>query len=674
MPSAALRLLLVVGALLSCLPFGPATAADQPLTCTSPDGRLEVHFRLQDGRPTYRATWDGAPIIAPSALGLTFRTGAPLDRALSILKVERAETDETWDLVWGEFARARDHHREMRITLTTAGENPRYLEIVFRVFADGFGFRYGLPPGNPFGDFQIMSEVTEFNIAGEARAWWIPAFGKERYEYLYRCDPVRDLDMVHTPLTIEMDAGPVLAIHEANLTDYSAMALAGDGRGGLRCALFPWPGGAKVVGRTPFASPWRTVQVGDRPGDLVASPLVLNLNPPSRLDDTSWIEPGKYVGIWWGMHLGTMTWGSGPRHGATTDNALRYIDFAAENGFAGVLVEGWNPGWDGNWWGHGEDFRFTESHPDFDLEKVAAYAAAHGVTLIGHHETAADIRNYETQMEEAFALYERLGVRAVKTGYVAHMCDGDQWHHGQFMVRHYRKVVETAARHRVMVDVHEPIKDTGIRRTWPNMMTREGARGQEYNAWSGDGGNPPEHTTILPFTRTLAGPFDFTPGIFDLLYPEARPRNRVNTTLAKQLALYVIIYSPLQMAADLPENYVDQPAFQFIRDVPCDWAETRVIEGAIGDHVTMARRDRHSACWYLGSITDEQARHFSVPLDFLDEGRTYRAEVYADGPGAHWEENPYPLTIASREVNRDTVLEIRLAAGGGQAVRLVPLP
>jgi alpha-glucosidase len=461
------------------------------------------------------------------------------------------------------------------------------------------------------------------------------------------------------------------------------MTLAGAPNNTLLCDLVSWSDGVKVRGATPFQTPWRTIQIAEKAGDLITSYLILNLNEPNKLGDVSWVHPGKYVGIWWGMHLGTYTWGSGPRHGATTENAKRYIDFAARYGFPGVLIEGWNVGWDGEWTSHGDLFSFTTPYDDFDIEEVTAYAAAKGVQIIGHHETGAAVANYERQMEDAFAFYRALGIDTVKTGYVgwgqgikrrdeAGNLVGLEWHHGQYMVQHYRKVVETAARYHIMLDVHEPIKDTGIRRTYPNMMTREGARGQEYNAWGGDGGNPPEHTTILPFTRLLAGPMDFTPGIFDLLFNEARPNNRVNTTLAKQLALYVVIYSPLQMAADLPENYEGHPAFQFIVDVPVDWQDTQVLNAQIGDYVTIVRQDRNSEDWYLGSITDENGRTLEAPLTFLDSDRKYVAEIYADAAAADWATNPLPVEIDRVLVDRNTILSLKLAPGGGQAIRIRP--
>lgn len=533
-----------------------------------------------------------------------------------------------------------------------------------------------------------MDEETEFALAGNHQTWWIPAYRDDRYEYLYTKSPASFLSTnlvkaVHTPLTMETADGLYLSIHEAALIDYASMTLIGGDNNTLLADLVPWSDGVKVKATTPLQTPWRTIQIADNPADLITSYLILNLNEPNQLEDTSWIHPGKYVGIWWEMHINLATWGSGPKHGATSENARKYIDFAAANEFDGVLVEGWNVGWDGDWTSHGDRFSFTEPYPDFDLEAVADYAAEKGVQLIGHHETGAAIANYEAQMADAFALYQSLGVDTVKTGYVGwgqgierHDGSGNliglEWHHGQYMVDHHQLVVETAAQHQVMINIHEPIKDTGLRRTYPNLLTREGARGQEYNAWDGAGGNPPDHVTILPFTRMLSGPMDYTPGIFDLLFEEARPNNRVNHTLAKELALYVVLYSPLQMAADLPHNYEGQPAFQFVVDVPVDWQETQVLHAAIGDYVTIVRQDRHSEDWYLGSVTDENGRSLEAPLTFLTAGQTYVADIYADSADADWESNPLALDMEQVLVDSNTVMNLQLAPGGGQAIRFRP--
>jgi alpha-glucosidase len=553
----------------------------------------------------------------------------------------------------------------------------RLFDVVFRVFDDGLGFRYELPEQPALGSFAITEELTEFYLADDARAWWIPADNvTHRYELLYSSSPMSTLPTVHTPLTMETRDGVYLVFHEANLVDYAGMNLTGSRDRRMRVSLTAWADGVKVFGQTPFVTPWRTIQLADRAEDIYPSVIGLNLNPPNALDDVSWIEPMKYVGIWWAMHIGKWTWGSGPRHGATTENTRRYIDFAAANGFGGVLVEGWNVGWDGNWIANAERFSFTEPYPDFDLEGLAAYARERGVGLIGHHETSMGVENYERQLEDAFALYNRLGIRAVKTGYVGDETAEGHAHHGQYMVRHWRKVLEVAARNGVMLNVHEPIKDTGERRTYPHMMTREGARGQEYNAWAADGGNPPEHETILFFTRMISGPMDFTPGVLDILIESAdgTPRppeaSRLRTTLAKQLALYVVLYSPLQMAADLPENYEGRPAFQFIRDVPVDWERTEVLDARIGDYVVVARQERGGPDWYVGAITDEEARTLEIPLSFLSEGESYVAEIYADGQGAHWLHEPLPIVISEQTVDAGTTLTLSLAPGGGLAIRI----
>ncbi len=658
--------------------LAPVTAQDE-LQVASPDGRNEVTVAVDGGRVGYSVQRDGRPVILPSRLGFELRGAPPLGAGMRIADSSRSAVDETWIQPWGEVREVRDHHNELRVSLVEGRPAGRELIVVFRAFDDGVGFRYELPEQPGLGDFEITDELTEFHLADDARAWWIPAFQQNRYEYLYRSSPVSTLDTVHTPLTLEFRDGLHVAIHEAHLVDYAGLTLTGGREQNLtlRAHLAPWADGVKVRGRTPFRTPWRTIQLADDAAGLVPSVLGLNLNPPNALDDVSWIRPQKYVGIWWGMHINTMTWGSGPRHGATTENTKRYIDFAAENGFGGVLVEGWNVGWDGNWIANADLFSFTQPYPDYDLPALAAYALDRGVRLIGHNETSMGIENYERQLDSAFALYEDLGIRAVKTGYVGDETAQGHAHHGQYMVRHWWKVIESAARHRIMLNVHEPIHDTGERRTFPNMMTREGARGQEYNAWGGDGGNPPEHETILFFTRMLAGPFDFTPGVFDLtLASSGTPRTpeqpRPRTTLAKQLALYVVLYSPLHMASDLPENYEGNPALQFVRDVAVDWEDTRVLAGKIGDYVAVARQDRDGDAWFVGAITDEEARTLEIPLWFLPSGRGYVAEIYADGPGAHWRDDPHAVVISSRPVDARTRLTLRLAPGGGQAIRIRP--
>lgn len=676
-----------VAALATALQLIAPTADAQPaapagaLTVASPDGRNVVGVGVQDGRLAYYVQRGRAWVIQPSGLGFAFRTGAPLRDSLRIVANERRAYDTTWTQPWGEVARVRDQHNELRLTVEEQAAPRRRFVLAVRAFDDGVAFRYELPRQDALGDFEITDELTEFTLADNARAWWIASDRPrlDRSEQLYSSGPVSTLDSVQTPLTMAMSNGTQVVIHEANLVDYPRMFLAGPRMEGrtLRAALAPWADGVKARGRTPFVTPWRTIQLADRVEQLAPSVLGLKLNPPSMIADTRWITPMKYVGIWWGMHINTMTWSSGPQHGATTANTRAYIDFAAANGFRGVLVEGWNTGWDGDWIKNQNAFSFTQPYPDYDLPGLAAYAKSKGVGLIAHNETSGGIANYERQLDDAFRLYQSLGITAIKSGYVADTVGGGQSHYGQFAVRHHRKVIETAARYGIMVNAHEPIHDTGERRTWPNMMSREGARGQEYNAWSGEGGNPPEHESILFFTRLLAGPMDFTPGIFDLLLassgrPRAPEESRPRTTLAKQLALYVVLYSPLQMAADLPANYAGKPAFQFIRDVAVDWDTTRVIDARIGDHVVVARKARGKDEWFLGAITDEEARSFDVPLSFLAPGRAYVAEVYADGPGANWRDNPLPVAISRRPVTSATRLRVALAPGGGQAVRIRP--
>lgn len=650
---------------------------------SSPNDIVKVSFMLQDGAPYYQITRFGREVINPSRLGFILEDAPPLAEGFDVASCDTSHFDEIWSQPWGEKRDIRNSYNELRINLVEIPRPKRNMAIVFRVFDDGIGFRYEIPEQPPLTDFEILDELTEFTLAGDHQAWWIGAYWWNRYEYLYQQSPISKIDTVHTPLTIETKNGLYLSIHEAALTDFASMTLVTRGNNVLEADLVPWSDGIKVRTSTPMKSPWRTIQIADTPGGLITSYLILNLNEPNKLGDISWVKPGKYVGIWWEMHIDKSTWGSGPRHGATTVNAKRYVDFAAKYGFDGVLVEGWNTGWDGDWIKNSDKFQFATPHPDFDVEEVNSYAVGKNVRLIGHHETSGGISNYERQMTDAYDYYERLGVRAVKTGYVNHGQgikrvdeNGEvhgEWHHGQFMVRHYRKAVEEAAEHHLMLDVHEPIKDTGIRRTYPNMMTREGARGQEFNAWGPKGGNPPEHTTILPFTRLLAGPMDFTPGIFDLLLEDRRPNNRVNTTLAKQLALYVVLYSPLHMAADLPENYEARPGpFQFIVDVPTDWEDTRVLHGRIGDYITVARKDRISEDWYLGSITDEEGRLLEARLGFLDPNKQYVAEIYRDGPGADWESNPYDIEIERIPVDNSMTLTLRLAPGGGQAIRFRP--
>lgn len=662
--------------------FRAVPANAQSLTLASPDGRNVVTVAMDSGRLTYALSRNGRAVLLRSTLGFAFRGAPRLEGGLHLVDSARTRRDTTWTQPWGETASVREHYQELRVRVAERAGLHRTFGVTFRAFDDGVAFRYDLPAQPNLGVFAIDDELTEFALADNPKTWWIPANRKamDRYEFLYASSPLSMIDSVRTPLTMEMQSGPVVVLHEAALEDYAAMDLARVGERTLRPALSPWADGVKVRGRTPFVTPWRTIQLADRAADLVPSVLGLNLNPPSRIADTRFIEPLKYNGIWWGMHTGKYTWPSGPKHGATTENAKRYIDFAAANGLRGTLVEGWNVGWNGDWIGtFGRDFSFTRAYSDYDLRAVARYAQDKGVQLIVHNETAMGIGNYERQLDRAFALYRSLGVTSIKTGYVNDRTREGHSHTGQFMVRHHRKVIETAAKYGLTVNAHEPIMDTGERRTWPNMLSREGARGGEYNAGGPDGGNPPEHETVLFFTRLLAGPMDYTPGIFDIRLAGSsgaarRPdQPRVRTTLAKQLALFVVLYSPVQMAADIIESYTAQPAFQFIRDVAVDWRQTRVLDGRIGDYVLVAREAKNGE-WFVGAITDEEARTFEIPLTFLESGRRYLADVYADADDAHWLNNPQALDMRTVEVTAGTTLRVALAPGGGQAIRLRRAP
>ena len=655
--------------------------AQTPATVTSPDGRMTVTVTVNgEGRPDYQVMRDGKELIAPSRLGFLLTDAAKLERFFTIADVQMRAADTTWEQPWGESRYVRDHHNEMRVRLAERAGLKREMDVVFRVFDNGVGFRYEFPDQPNLKTLNISEELTEFNVAQPATAWWIPAGEWNRYEYLYEKTPLAEVGQVHTPLTIRTEGGTHVAFHEAALVDFAGMWLRRVDGQRLRAVLSPSSSGPKVSREAPFPTPWRTMLIADdAPGLYKASDVILNLNEPNKLGDTSWFKPHKYVGVWWGMHLDVESWGSGPKHGATTANTKKYIDFAAKHGFKGVLVEGWNEGWDGDWYNNGAVFSFTKPYPDFDIEYLSSYAQKKGVRLIGHHETSGHVANYESQLDDALDLYERLGIRAIKTGYVAdagqiQAPDGHggidyEYHDGQLMSRHHLKVVEEAAKHRIAINPHEPIKDTGLRRTYPNWVSREGARGMEYAAW-GNPTNPPEHEPELVFTRMLSGPMDFTPGILSL---EGRGQ-KIQTTIAKQLANYVVIYSPIQMVADLPENYAKHmDAFQFIKDVPADWAETKVLNGEIGDYVTMARKDRNSEDWYLGAVSDEEARTLTAPLSFLTPGKRYRAEIYKDGPGADWQTSGHALTIEKKTVTSADTLTLALAPGGGQAIRFVAL-
>lgn len=659
--------------LLSLAALALCGACSQNTGVTSPDGTIRLAFAVDSaGRMTYSVTDGDVRLFEPSRLGFE-AAEADLGGGFAVENVSRTSVDETWTQPWGENKENRSRYNEMAVRLRNGGGVR--LTLRFRVFDDGLGFRYEYEACGA-DSLRVTDELTEFRFAADGDSWTIPA-SFDTYELLYRKLPLSELADANTPATFKV-GGLYGSIHEAALYDFPEMTLRKTDGLAFKSDLAPLPDGTKAHVGNKFTTAWRTVQLAPDAVGLINSSLILNLNEPSKIGDTSWIRPMKYVGVWWGMHLGVETWAMDDRHGATTENAKRYIDFAAANNIQGVLFEGWNEGWEN--WGGSQSFDFTKPYADFDIAEIVRYARERGIEIIGHHETGGNIPDYERQLERAVKWYADLGIHNLKTGYAGGISGGNN-HHGQYMVRHYQHVVETAAKYRMTVNAHEPIKDCGIRRTWPNMMSREGARGKEWDAWSA--GNPPSHEVTLPFTRLLAGPMDFTPGTFDILYENTRksPRRklwncgpevdmRVNTTLAKQIAEWVIIYSPVQMASDLIENYEGHPAFRFFRDfdADCDWS--RALAGEPGEFVAVVRRAGEN--YFLGAATDEQPRTLSLPLDFLKPGTKYRATIYADGPDADWKTNPTSYTISEREVSSADTLEVAMAPGGGQAVSFMP--
>ena len=647
----------------------------------------------EQGEPCYTLSYDNTPIIAESRMGI-ITTESSLTENMEVVSISTSEVqNESWQPVWGERAEVEDRYNTLIATLSDA--TGRTMNIEMRLYNDGLGFRY-LLEGE--GTAQIIGERTEIAMCGDYDTHWIAGSHDDaEFDYMHTTlSGITPENMqlsagnastiacgVSTPIAMSTTEGIHIALHEAALWHYPGMALAYDSSNRTFSVELSGNHEVKCEVELPFSTPWRTIIVGDRAGALVESTLMLNLNEPCALEDTSWIKPMKYVGVWWEMHLKESIWdrdGLYP-HCATTENVMRYIDFAAENGFGGVLVEGWNVGW-----GRGERFNYTEPYPDFDIEALVAYAEERGVELIGHHETYANVDNYEAQMSQAYAYYESLGIESVKTGYVGGIAGRN--HYDCSMVDHYNRTVVEGAAHGLCIDIHEPIHSTGICRTYPNLMSAEGMRGQEWQAWHS--GNSLDHNATLPFTRNVAGPMDFTPGIFDLRYhntinSEAATADGavnsdydytyfVNSTLAHQLALYVVFYSPIQMAADLPENYRQfDDALQFIRDVPVDWAETRCLDAVISDYVVTARRDKASEDWYVGGITDGTERNIALSLDFLQTGVEYAATIYRDGEGAGWDTYPTRYVIEERVVTAEDSLDIVMAAGGGFAISLKAL-
>jgi len=705
-------------------------------TIQSPSGNLSLSFKLNDaGEPVYQLSYKGKAVIKESKMGFEIKNQPTLLKGFTVLETKNSEKNETWNPVWGEVKTIRNHFKELAVTLqqiatveptsTTVANTDvfnssndtlakvpkvtRKITIRFRLFDDGLGFRYEFPEQSELKYFTVAEEKTEFNLTGDHKTFWIPG-DYDTNEYAYNTSKLSEVNAsigkkateisvrapfadnaVQTPLMMKSNDGLYLNIHEAALVNYSAMYLMVNRRTfGLTTHLAPDAVGSAAFLQTPAKTPWRTVIVSDRAADILASKMILNLNEPSKIKDTSWIKPQKMVGVWWEMHVGKATWNYSDtnniiltdtdwkslkpngKHGANTANVKRYVDFAAANKIDGVLVEGWNVGWE-DWFGNWKEevFDFVTPYPDFDVKELQNYAAQKKVKLIMHHETSGSASNYERRLDEAFRFMKANGYDAVKTGYVGKIVPRGEFHDGQTMVNHYIHVADTAAKYKIMVDAHEPVRPTGLQRTFPNWLASEAARGNEFNAWSV--GNPPEHETILPFTRLIGGPMDYTPGIFEVKMSryDAKKKEQVHTTLAKQLALYVTMYSPLQMAADLPENYEKRSdAFQFIRDVAVDWDDTRILEAEPGDFLMIARKAKSKDEWFVGAITDENSRTAAVLLNFLTPNKQYVAAIYADAKDADWKNNPTAYEIKSYLVNNQTALKIALANGGGAAVSI----
>ena len=693
----------------------------------SPDGELELRFSLSDkGEPTYALDYKGRAVVLPSRMGLELRGDAPaLEFGAEIQKggygepvslydgfeqcgAERSEFDETWQPVWGEESSIRNRYNELAVTLRQP-QSGRQMVVRFRLYDEGVGFRYEFPEQEAMTYFTIREERTQFAMTGDHTAFWIPGdYDTQEYDYTEsKLSEIRQLMQqaitpnssqtpfsptgVQTALQLKSDDGLYINIHEAALVDYPCMHLdLDDERMVFTSHLTPDVQGWKGYMQTPCHTPWRTVMVTDDAREILASRLILNLNEPCAIEDTSWIKPVKYVGVWWEMITGKSDWAytqelpsvhlgvtdyaavkpSG-RHAANNENVRRYIDFAAEHGFDQVLVEGWNVGWE-DWFGHTKDyvFDFVTPYPDFDIEALNKYAHEKGVRLMMHHETSSSVRNYERHLEAAYDLMNRHGYNAVKSGYVGDILPRGEHHYGQWMVNHYLYAVQEAARHHIMVNAHEAVRPTGLCRTWPNLIGNESARGTEYQAF---GGTKPMHVTLLPFTRLQGGPMDYTPGIFSMEVSKLNPANNshVNATIANQLALYVTLYSPLQMAADVPEHYEQyMDAFRFIKEVAVDWDESRYLLAEPGDLIVIARRAKGTAEWFVGGVTDENRRTAEFSFDFLDPEKSYVATLYADAPDANYRTNPEAYTIRTGKVTAKSKLKVEMAAGGGFALSI----
>ncbi len=677
---------------------------------TSPDNKIELGFEIIDGEAFYSINKDDKSVIKKSKLGILLENKLNIGKNLEIIKVSTSSKNSSWSPDFGEFDEIIDNYKNLDVSLSNGEIN---FNIVFRVYNDGVAFKYHVPNQSGITNYNVIDEYSEFNLNSDDTAWWIPGFSYRRYEFLYAesaidkiskkffSENIEDIsydtlgiDAAHTPLTIKKTNGLHVSIHEAKLINYSSMTLAPRGNGKLEVELYPWSDGiTKVKLEKEIISPWRYIQIADNSSELLMSNLILNLNDdPNENKDFSWVKPGKYMGVWWEM-IGTneSTWWESKYHGAKTEKVKNYLDFASKHNFDGLLVEGWNKGWYPDWCcrGDGIPFSFTETFDDFDIDFLSNYGLERNISLIGHHETGGQIQSYENQMEDAFKMYNKYGIKNIKTGYVNDVSknikiydeNGEiskEWHHGQYMVNHFQKVIDVAAKYKLMIKTHEPIKDTGLRRTFPNFISREGAKGQEFNGFSSNGVN---HATDLPFTRLLSGPMDYTPGVFQLNnFRYTEPGSGIidkdaiiPSTIAKELALYVVYYSPMQMAADLPRHYKKHPeAFEFIKAVPVDWSDKVVLNSEISQYVTIARKDKNSENWFVGGITDENERTFKLDLSFLDVDHTYKFKIFKDKTNTHWKENPmeYEIDQFDLKIKNDSSTEIYIAPGGGFAMQI----
>ena len=694
--------------LMSVLAMNWAVAQQQ----TSPDGNVVLSFSLKaDGTPTYKMTYKGKPVINESTLGFTLKKDEPLTNHFKVVSDSKSTFKETWKPVWGEEKEILNHYNELFVQLKQDKTN-RLMNIRFRVYNEGVGFRYEFPTQKELTYFVIAEENTQFAMTGDHTAWWIPGdYDTQEYDYNEsKLSEIRGLMKqsmtdnvsqyvfsptgVQTSLMMKTKDGLYINLHEAALVDYALMNLNLDDKNFIfQSWLTPDAKGDKGYLYTPTKTPWRTVMVSDDARNILASRLILNLNDPCALADTSWIKPVKYIGVWWEMITGKSSWAytddlptikldevdytkvkPNGTHAANNDKVRRYIDFAAQHGFDQVLVEGWNVGWE-DWFGHRKDyvFDFVTPYPDFDIKALNDYAHAKGVKLMMHHETSGSTRNYERHMKAAYELMNKYGYNSVKSGYVGDILPIGEHHYSQSTINHYLYAIKEAAKHKIMLNAHEAVRPTGLCRTYPNLIGNESARGTEYEAF---GGNKPFHTTILPFTRLQGGPMDYTPGILETEVKNVNPNNtsQVRSTLAKQLGLYVTMYSPLQMAADLPENYERfADAFQFIKDVPVDWQESVYLEAEPGRYITVARKDKHSDNWYIGNTSNENGHTSELLLNFLDKNKKYEATIYADAKNADWQTNPKAYTITKQKVNAKTKLKLTAAKGGGYAIKISEL-